>query len=64
MYWDTVFLVQLKNSPSQFSALSSWSCMNCDFIFVQAMDLAKDQKMNFGDEIASGIRLAKKQVWI
>ena len=29
---------------------------------VSAMDLAKDQKFNFGDEIASGIRVAKKQV--
>ena len=26
------------------------------------MDLAKDQKFNFGDEIANGIRVAKKQV--
>ena len=31
-------------------------------IISSAMDLARDQKFNFGDEIASGIRLAKKQV--
>jgi len=31
--------------------------------FKRAMDLARDQKFNFGDEIASGIRLAKKQRW-
>eukprot|EP00112_Aurelia_sp_Birch-Aquarium-sp1_P000557 Seg1053.9 transcript_id=Seg1053.9/GoldUCD/mRNA.D3Y31 product="STIP1-like and U box-containing protein 1" protein_id=Seg1053.9/GoldUCD/D3Y31 len=29
----------------------------------RALDLAKDMKMNFGDDIASGIRLAKKKRW-
>lgn len=28
----------------------------------QAMNLAQDQKLNYGDEIASGIRMAKKEV--
>eukprot|EP00794_Sanderia_malayensis_P009028 gene9028-9995_t len=31
--------------------------------FKRALDLAKDQKLNFGDDIASGIRQAKKKRW-
>lgn len=31
--------------------------------FKRALDLAKDQKLNFGDDIASGLRQAKKKRW-
>eukprot|EP00795_Rhopilema_esculentum_P009590 gene9590-17348_t len=31
--------------------------------FKRAHDLARDQKLNFGDDIASEIRIAKKQRW-
>ena len=33
-------------------------CFNFDL----AYDLAKDQKLNFGDDIASAVRAAKKKV--
>ena len=32
------------------------------FHFNLAYDLAKDQKLNFGDDIASAVRAAKKKV--
>lgn len=32
----------------------------CSFI---ASDLAKDQRLNFGDDIASQLRIAKKKRW-
>jgi STIP1 family protein 1 len=33
------------------------------FIFVLAQDLGKEQKLNFGDDIASQLRLARKKRW-
>ena len=32
------------------------------FVLQPAYDLAKEQKLNFGDDIASTVRLAKKKV--
>ena len=32
-------------------------------VYHSAFELAKEQKMNFGDDIASALRVAKKRKW-
>ena len=51
-------IAALKRGKSNSNASSSLSAPNS---FV-AFDLAKEKKMNFGDEIASALRLARKKV--
>lgn len=33
------------------------------FVMLSAHDLAKEQKLNFGDEVTGALRLAKKRRW-
>lgn len=43
-----------------------WSRTQCIFInptFIVAQDLGKEQKLNFGDDIASQLRMARKKRW-
>lgn len=36
---------------------------NCLYVHVSANDLAREQKLNFGDDIASQLRIARKKRW-
>ena len=61
----TVTIIVFKYEPWKQNLTiikKAWFGFCVDFAFILAMDLAKDQKFNFGDEIANGIRVAKKQV--
>lgn len=61
----------IENDPKNlkghfFLGQANLECNNYDEAisnFKQAHELAKDQKLNFGDDIASALRVAKKKRW-
>ncbi len=43
--------------------VNSYATLILKFLMPSAHELAKEQKMNFGDDLASALRMAKKRRW-